>query len=873
MWRMKRYICLLMLAALFSQYVIAENLNSDIEQYSESYAVTQNNYDQEFNELMTMVMHGQYTEALPKLLVLRGFLEDSENLNESDYCAVVLGLFSCYNTLGDIASNKQLILDALKAYESHGCNVNSDYTRQLWLCLGQIEGQLKNYDQALHSFHILQIMFEEDNDFGESYLVLLLNIGSIYLSQKDYLSAKLYIDEALDSFERINGYTIFETKNTAHVMLLNQYGMLCYAIKELDKAESCFNKIIEVVASSGAPREISANAYYLAYNNLASIYMQQGRWQEAKKIFQNLNSGNNEVDLMIIQNLLLCELFSGNKKNTIKALLECNNIAKANAQKAFSKLSEAERDNYWSELSWIQIVANNFVANYAGDDEMKKVAYNNLLLYSNLMLSSFKVIENYVTTHSDAGLTKKYSEYQRLRTMFSYKEISTLEREKISRRIYDIEHDIYNSIPELSLLLLNKTKTWTDVKELLDDNEIAIEFTYIPVMIEWPKITRYYGAFVVKNNYEAPKFIVLDVDISVDSFLINDNPDPLFIGKLYAKEQMKVLYQMLWSKIEPYTKGCDKVYYSPAGYLPNLNFDLLRDNDDVELGDKFSLIRVSSTANISRVKESAANKHKTSCVYGNIAYDETTADMAIESAKYQAFSGEDVAKTLASRSINDRGRWGSLPFTKNEIDSISSTLSIGNVLVQKLEGREGSEEAFKSYDGKSPDIIHLATHGFVIDTQAKAEGNKFVESTMPFSQREGYLMWCGLMMAGSNNAWTGNFNLENVEDGILTADEISRLDLSNTKLVVLSACETARGKVDPVEGVLGLQRAFKKAGVQTIVMSLWKVPDESTAILMTQFYKGLMAGTECHQALKDAMNYVKSLYPDPYYWAGFIMLD
>ena len=175
--------------------------------------------------------------------------------------------------------------------------------------------------------------------------------------------------------------------------------------------------------------------------------------------------------------------------------------------------------------------------------------------------------------------------------------------------------------------------------------------------------------------------------------------------------------------------------------------------------------------------------------------------------------------------------------------------------------------------GKSPDIIHLATHGFVIDTQKKAEGNKFVEGTFAISPREGYLTWTGLMLAGSNNAWTGNFSIDNVEDGILTADEISRLDLSNTKLVVLSACETARGKIDPVEGVLGLQRAFKKAGAQTIVMSLWKVPDESTSILMTEFYRNLMDGIEIHQALKNAENKVKELYPDPYYWAGFIILD
>lgn len=247
--------------------------------------------------------------------------------------------------------------------------------------------------------------------------------------------------------------------------------------------------------------------------------------------------------------------------------------------------------------------------------------------------------------------------------------------------------------------------------------------------------------------------------------------------------------------------------------------------------------------------------------------------MAEESSKYNLFSGEDISTTLASRSTNDRGRWGALPYTKNEIDSIYILLSNANVSTLTYQGQKGNEESFKSFDGNSPHIIHFATHGFVIDTQQKAEGNKFIENTTPLSQREGYLMWCGLLMAGSNNAWTGNFNLENVEDGILTADEISRLDLSNTKLVVLSACETARGKIDPVEGVLGLQRAFKKAGAQTIVMSLWKVPDESTSILMTQFYKNLMTGTERHQALKDAMNYVKTLYPDPYYWAGFIMLD
>ena len=135
------------------------------------------------------------------------------------------------------------------------------------------------------------------------------------------------------------------------------------------------------------------------------------------------------------------------------------------------------------------------------------------------------------------------------------------------------------------------------------------------------------------------------------------------------------------------------------------------------------------------------------------------------------------------------------------------------------------------------------------------------------------MQWSGLLMAGANNAWNGKFTLENVEDGILTADEISRLDLSKTQLVVLSACETAKGVIDPVDGVYGLQQAFKKAGVGTIVMSLWKIPDEATSLLMNSFYAALISGNEKHNALKKAMQEAQLKYKDPYYWAGFIILD
>ena len=247
--------------------------------------------------------------------------------------------------------------------------------------------------------------------------------------------------------------------------------------------------------------------------------------------------------------------------------------------------------------------------------------------------------------------------------------------------------------------------------------------------------------------------------------------------------------------------------------------------------------------------------------------------MAEESSKYKEYTGTSISNELSLRSENERGKWGVLPSTKKEIDNIKDILSSAGVEAKTIETISASEESFKAMDGKSPDILHFATHGFVIDSWDKAEENKFMKQTNSYSQKESYMMWSGLLMAGANNIWQGKFDMHNIEDGVLTADEISRMDLKQTKMVVLSACETAKGKIDYIDGVFGLQRGFKKAGAGTIVMSLWKVQDDATSMLMTSFYKKLMNGEERHKALWNAMMEVRKAYEDPYYWGGFIMLD
>ena len=130
----------------------------------------------------------------------------------------------------------------------------------------------------------------------------------------------------------------------------------------------------------------------------------------------------------------------------------------------------------------------------------------------------------------------------------------------------------------------------------------------------------------------------------------------------------------------------------------------------------------------------------------------------------------------------------------------------------------------------------------------------------------------GLVFAGSNNSNIKNQVAYDNEDGILTAYEIAQMDLSTTEIVILSACETALGDLQNIEGVIGLQRAFKLAGVKQIIISLWRVPDTQTAELMCLVYSNWLKGQPMHKALSSAQLSMKTKYL-PYEWAGFVLVE
>ena len=171
---------------------------------------------------------------------------------------------------------------------------------------------------------------------------------------------------------------------------------------------------------------------------------------------------------------------------------------------------------------------------------------------------------------------------------------------------------------------------------------------------------------------------------------------------------------------------------------------------------------------------------------------------------------------------------------------------------------------------RSPKILHIATHGYFNPDEIKSD------ETLTGAESEyasNPLLRSGLLMKGAGDVLKSNNSLKiNSENGVLTAYEAMDLNLDNTDLVVLSACETGKGEVQIGEGVFGLQRAILVSGAKTLVMTLFKVNDDITKELMINFYKKWLETGELRKSFTDAKKQIKAKYKYPVYWGSFVMV-
>jgi CHAT domain-containing protein len=334
------------------------------------------------------------------------------------------------------------------------------------------------------------------------------------------------------------------------------------------------------------------------------------------------------------------------------------------------------------------------------------------------------------------------------------------------------------------------------------------------------------------------------------------------------------LYNLLWKPLENSLKNTKTVYFAPSGKLNQVAFAAIPVDSAFLLSDKYNLHQVTSTRQVihNNDQDKQTAKIHDAALFGGIQYELDNKQLA----QVQTTTGTNYRSAFVSDSTHRSGSFGYLKGTGEEVTGIAEEFKQKGLTEQLFTGVVASEGAFKKLSGTNTDIIHIATHGFYLPVEdTKPKDFKFMSFDNDRRNVVVYnpLLRSGLAFAGANRAWRGDSIPDNWEDGILTSHEITQLNLTHTDLVVLSACETGLGDNGGSEGVFGLQRAFKMAGVQTLIMSLWKVPDTQTSQLMQGFYKYWLGGMTKHDAFKKSQNEIRKANPNPYYWAAFVMLD
>ena len=466
------------------------------------------------------------------------------------------------------------------------------------------------------------------------------------------------------------------------------------------------------------------------------------------------------------------------------------------------------------------------------------IAYDAALLMKGLTLR-YNILSPFFDSHPE--IEKAKYELDRMRD--SIYTISNDNARLIALHRYELkEREI--------LLDVNKELTnvhWKDVASGLKTNEACVEFVkFTANAYSWlegaPK--EHYAALILQSDGSFPAFVDL-----FDEYELLEvyNLQP----KSYDMESGKILFSKIWEKLSLYITGKTKVYFSPMGLLNLINIELLTDDSGRTATELFNLYRVSSTRQI--LKNDMHQPIHSISAFGGVDYEKT----------------DNYYDIL--RSLDTRGNWAYLQNTLYEVNAIQTLFQNKNLESTVFTDSIASECQFNQLDGTSTSIIHVATHGYYIP-QPKRQSIPYFANSKETNNIQDELFYAGLILSGGQKSWANSTFKTNNNDGLLSAYEISKLDLHNVNLVVLSACETGVGD-NMFDGIYGLQRAFKKAGVESLLMSLWQIDDRATSEYMISFYEKLISGYSKHDAYARTVREMKEKYHDAYFWASFVLLD
>lgn len=803
-----------------------------------------------------------------------------------------------------IESKYEEAREAFRVYENKLRRTNEDWYRHY---------SLRNYCGlcALHTGNTLNAIYNFEVAasssravFGEMnpiYCSALHNMSLYYSHVADYNKALQYGMKAAEITEQLYGeqseYYANELANLGERYLNNSMG---------DSAISCLIRSAAIYENHNG--ELSPKLLY-PYGQLLKQFASRGRWDEMDTLI------NKAVKIILTNNLWRTPVSAnyalalGQARIIRKDPRSYNNIG--HYLYVNDSLGKRTTDDYFKGEAWFQLSTflldkpnnpnrnirllwglydvqywsnNKYLVHTDRESILTSREYNlykdlifslheydttNTTLYNFIMLNKGLLLAtavDYAKKIYESGDTTLINRYDNLRRRLKQSDVNELYSEEYAK-LRQEEREVTYLVSGIN------TKDYTEytydsVRAALGKNEVMVEYVAYNDFngLKDDDVVRRYAALVLRGDMDAPQFVPLCTADEIEP-LVHGNPDVVYDGG----EVSERIIDLVWNPIMEYVHKGDKVWFSPDGCLYKLALENIPDRKGKTLGKRYKMNRCSSSRQI--CDKTAEKSYRNAVLYGGLVYDMDEQSMRNSSRNYSSSESRGYIPAFEANDGTRKG-WSYLPGTKQEVDDIMSILKKNKIDYKYFSGEDGNEESFKALSGTDVSILHIATHGFYLP-ENQAEKVELISQPRWMNDKsliEKALRRSGLMMSGGNCAWSLGHGIEGIEDGVLTAQEISRMNLTSVDLLVLSACETGLGDVAN-EGVFGLQWAFKNAGVGTIVMSLWEVDDNATALMMKTFYRLLTQGKKKREAFEAAQNTVREKYNNPRQWAAFIMLD
>ena len=888
---------------------------------------------------------GNYAEAIRLCSEAMRIQKEVLGENHPAYASSLNSLATYNASLGNYTESIRLGTEAMRIRKEVLGENHPDYATSL-NNLANYNATLGNYTEAIRlGTEAMRIRKEVLGENHPDYATSLVNLAGYNLDLGNYIEAIRLGTEAIHIQKKVLGnnhiaYTVslntlansnFDLGNYAEAIRLGTEAMrirkevlgenhpaYALSLNNLASYNTSLGNYTESIRLGTEAMRIRKEVlgenhpdYALSLYNLAVCYSLLGNYAEALQLctdalhIQKKILGENHPNYAIYLNeLAVCYFYSNNKEEAVSLYRNISNLYTNLVLTTFADLTTTEQAMFWNKYN---NYFNNILPQRAytlADDSLYISAYNGVLLSKGLLLNAEMEMKKLLQESGDSAIMELY-DAMRMNKMILNKQLEKpikerfLDTDSLQRLINRQEQDLVQRSKVYGDYTRNLRIDWQDVQGKLGKEDMALEFLSFPM--EGDSVM--YAAIVVKPGMAYPEMI------------------PLFKEKqlkqipFYAYYSTPELYLLVWQPLEELLKGVKNVYFAPAGELYNIAIETLPDTDSTWVSDRFNLYSLSSTRQLALIQKTYDNNDAR--IYGGLKYDTDLTQLIKDNLQYEA-KNETLARSFEDGFIADSLRLRSgaeeLPGTRIEAENIKRSLDAAHVENELFTDTVGTEASFKAMSGQQIRALHIATHGFYWtkwETRRQEDWDFLMlgDNHNPKYTEDKSLTRSGLLMAGANNALMGIEIPENVDNGILTAKEIAGLDLRGMDMVVLSACQTGLGEITG-EGVFGLQRGFKKAGAKSLLMSLWKVDDNATQMLMTQFYANLIAGMDKYNALRDAQRVVREYeveknvvvnklssaqkrklekqgktwiaqtevqkirpYEHPKYWAAFILLD